>query len=269
MRFNIRGEDENDYFIAIESKKIPVNENRNYDLSVCARGSLFINDGIDYLYLAVRADLIFLDNNNIELERYTSTTWNIDSTEEWKRFDVFNMSAAASAGAVSAVVKIGVEDLRQVLLYPDPNANSYLEISCVQLEESPYRLEDRMTDWEDNYVFTVKPPEEHKVIYPVYIKNPRIYRADGTLFFKLDTTILNTEKIVYDTENFMCYIEKENGQKINKLDDVFVYIFNKLPPQLLSSDKFYLRYSDESGEDRNTGKPVQVKVKIDWAAQVL
>lgn len=259
VRFNLNAESLDDDTLFLQSKPIAVNTDRYYALSLYVRGKNIVSD-VDFMPQNTIVKVQFLDTNNIVIEEHTTNAGIINSNENWGRYRLGGTNFKAPSGAINCVVSIGVKSLRYVA------DSAYVEYGCVQLEE----VEDwdsNMTAWEDNYTFTVKPPEEHSTIKPVYIRNPRIYKADGTLFFKLDATILNTEKIVIDTEKYQAYIIKEDGTKINVLDDVFIYIYNRLDKQILSTDKMYLRYVDDSGLNENTQEPVAVTIKIDWTAR--
>lgn len=260
VRFNFSDEINDNVAIWLKDKPFPVNENRYYAISLYCRAKNIVND-FDMIAHTIQIKTSYIDTNGVVISEFIEEPNLIQSTDTWGRYHIKGSgNNQAPVGAVSCVVSLGVTKLDYV------GDGAYAEFACIQVEEVG-NWDSNITAWEDNYTFTVKPPEEHSVIKPVYIRNPRIYKADGTLFFKLDATILNTEKIVIDTEKYQAYIIKEDGTKINVLDDVFIYIYNRLDKQILSTDKMYLRYVDESGLDENTQQPVQVKVSFDWTAR--
>ncbi|SKA75209.1 putative phage tail component, N-terminal domain-containing protein [Clostridium sp. USBA 49] len=260
VRFNFNDEIDDNVAIWLKNKPFAVNENRYYALSLYCRAKNVVND-LDIIAHTIKIKTSYIDTNGVVISEFIEEPNLIQSTDTWGRYHIKGSgNNQAPVGAVSCVVSIGVTKLDYV------GDGAYAEFACIQVEEVS-NWDSNMTAWEDNYTFTVKPPEEHSVIKPVYIRNPRIYKADGTLFFKLDATILNTEKIVIDTEKYQAYVTKENGTKINILDDVFIYIYNRLDKQILSTDKMYLRYVDDSGLNENTQEPVAVSVKLDWTAR--
>lgn len=247
----------------LESRAFSVKEARYYAASIYIRASMYVGN-MDYIANKIWAEMDFVDSNGVIIQSVNLNVNYNNSSTVWGRYTLKGTQhAMAPVGAVTAHLRVGIKDM-----YYEPVAGSAFEFAMVQVEEvSAY--DSLITPWEDNYTFTIKVPETPKTIKPVYIKNPRIYKSDGSLFFSLDTTILNTEKIVYDTEKLQAYILKANGSKANILDDVYVYIYNPLAYQLTEQDRFYLRYSDESGIDENTNEKVQVTVKIDWTAKTL
>lgn len=261
VRFDFNDEIDDNVAIWLKNKPFAVNENRYYAISLYCRAKNVVNS-IDLIAHTIKVKISFIDTNGVVIAENVQDPNLITSTDIWGRYQItFPENAVqAPAGAVSCVVSIGVTKLDYV------GDGAYAEFSCIQVEEVS-NWDSSMTSWEDNYTFTVKPPEQHSTIKPVYIRNPKIYRADGTLFFAWTGTILNTERITVDTEKFQAYVTKEDGTKINILDDVFIYIYNRLDKQILSTDKMYLRYVDESGLNENTQEPVAVTVKIDWTAR--
>jgi hypothetical protein len=260
VRFNFSDEIDDTIAIWLKSKPFAVNENRYYAISLYCRAKNIVND-FDMIAHTIQIRTSFIDTNGVVISEFIEEPNLIQSTDTWGRYHIKGSgNDQAPAGAVSCVISVGVTKLDYV------GDGAYAEFACIQAEEVS-NWDSNMTAWEDNYTFTVKPPEEHSTIKPVYIKNPRIYKADGTLFFRLDATIKNTEKIIIDTEKYQAYIIKEDGTKINVLDDVFIYIYNRLDKQILSTDKMYLRYVDNSGLDENTQEPVAVTIKIDWTAR--
>lgn len=262
VHFDVRTEGEENDYVCIESRPIPIRENRYYALSFFVRGKVYyVEDPEVDITNRLRAKIVFLDDTGVVVREFEDEILST-AQETFLRRHFFppGGNALAPTGATRAVVQLGYfnTDTHQVA--------GHLDIVKIQLEEVP-AIDSLPTAWEDNFTFSVKPTETPSTIKPVYIKNPKIYRQDGSLFFAWTGTMKNTEKLVFDTEKFQAYIQKENGTKVSILDDVFVFIYNKLPKQITDTNTFYLRYTDESGNDENTQKPVQVSVKFSWTAK--
>ncbi|QAT39538.1 phage tail domain-containing protein [Clostridium sp. JN-9] len=264
VRFNLQKEDNDNIKIWLKSKPFAVNAERYYAVSLYARGKDIIQSAVpvDYIFTAQAVKIEFLDTNGVIIDTTTKVAGITASTDLWGRYqlDFMSINKPAPTGAVSCVISLCVTNLSTV------QDRGYIDFALVQVEEVA-DSSSVMTAWADNYTFTVKPAIQHSVLKPVYITNPKIYRQDGTLFFAWKGKFLNTEKIVMDTEKYQAYVIKEDGTKVNILDSVFVYIYNRLQKQILDTDRMYLRYVDESGNDANIENPVAVVVKFDWTAR--
>lgn len=266
-KFELKKESGSDDIVYVESKPFLIKQNQYYVLSFYAKGHAFYNSGE---YTKALAQYVWKDDNDVII-KIEEAPEHFTGGDEFFRKKYFTTSnggnKTAPAGATKLVLRLGVTNLNMSASY---DITGTIFITMPQLEEAD-TVDADATAFEENYIgeTTVTPPEIPSAILPIYIKNPKIYREDGTLFFGLDKTIKNTEKIIYNTEDMIAFIIKEDGTKENILDSVYKYIFNTLPSQILEEDYFYLKYTDESGLDQNTNKPVQVKIFFSWKAKTM
>jgi hypothetical protein len=137
--------------------------------------------------------------------------------------------------------------------------NYSVDFYAFQLEKST-----AITEWVDNYIYTVTPPpddtDEPVVFQQVYIKNPTVYRQNGEVFFRYEGQIKNQEKIIVDNreDKLLCYILREDGSKDNILKQCILFAEKQISGV---EDMLYL---DESGLNPNTQKPIKVDINFNW-----